>query len=314
MIRERFLERPDIQGFVEWLTTDLESRIFHLKLPSTRFVRGGLDIRLQGIAKAQENYQWEGDWTSVSAKLLTLRTDLRQAAGNGGTQAATYDACRAILKWGNVENKWSVDFLEDLRDREDLVGYLNRMKPLLALNGTQSICDLNPKSVLKFNSGLTKIHALMDTTGSPIYDGRVGAAAAMLYHLYRASHQAKGAANHDQFGWGEGQSYTLRDPKYLKYLGTPELKTKDGDIWAQRQLKLGWIIQAVLTMNKGLFPGLPMADRCHALEAGLFMVGYDLRAVINGWHIPDPPDLVKKQLRAKAHAAAWRKRKASAPA
>ncbi|KPW89208.1 hypothetical protein ALP58_01892, partial [Pseudomonas savastanoi] len=49
----------------------------------------------------------------------------------------------------------------------------------------------------------TKIHALLDTTGSPIYDGRVGAAIALLYHLYRQGTGTTAPQALD-FAWGPG--------------------------------------------------------------------------------------------------------------
>jgi hypothetical protein len=51
--------------------------------------------------------------------------------------------------------------------------------------------------------------------------------------------------------------------------------------WAQVQLKLGWIFWGLLSYCPNLFKNEgDIAARAHALEASLFMVGYDLRCFV----------------------------------
>ena len=132
----------------------------------------------------------------------------------------------------------------------------------------------------------------------------------MLYHLYRGSSEAlaDGLASHRMFGWGPGlddpesdRIRQIRNPAMLGrgYNGTPQLLYQSPHIWAQRQLILGWIMRAVLERTT-LFTGVDssLAQRCHAFEAGLFMMGYDLRALIpGGWSIPDPKKKVYRRRR-----------------
>jgi len=61
------------------------------------------------------------------------------------------------------------------------------IQALLAVNGlpSQRIEDITAAKIKKFDSGLTKIHALLDGDGSPIYDSRVAGATSLLYCLYR---------------------------------------------------------------------------------------------------------------------------------
>lgn len=66
--------------------------------------------------------------------------------------------------------------------------------------------------------------------------------------------------------------------------------------WATRQLQLGWIVRHLLETHCEIFPGLSIEERCHRFEAGLFMMGYDLRSMVpNGWDMPEPPVLVRKR-------------------
>lgn len=289
MNKKQFLNQQDVQDFVKWLVDNLPTLPVHLKVArSNRFVPEAIDCKVQGIEAVQAKYHWGGDWEAVKAQLRRLRIRLRLAI-RARDEFATYAACKAILAWGNVYG--AVDFLNEQLEKKILVNYLKQCRPLLALDREQRLCHLTKQSILRFDSGMTKIHALLDTTGSPIYDGRVGAAIALLYHMYRQGTGAIAPVALD-FAWGPGIGEQIRDPKHLKlgYDGTPQLSTTSRHLWARRQLQLGWIIRAVLEKTE-LFAKLPrQVERCHAFEAGLFMMGYDLRGLVpNGYAISVPP-------------------------
>ncbi len=299
MNREEFLNQPDVAAFVRWLIEHLPIIPIHLKLLSSQFVPGGLDIQVQGIEAVNDQYRWKGSWSTVKGRLAVLRADLKSAV-RASDQDRTYGACAAVLDWGNVPK--SKGFLEHLSRKGTLVSYLTIRRPFLSPTGSQKLSELTKPLFSKFNSGLTKVHALLDVDGSPIYDGRVGAAIALLYHVYRQTPEAThaGAATHRWFAWGpgidnpySGRIRQIRDPAMLGrgYEGTPQLLSHQSPhLWAQRQVILGWIMRSVL--NKTTWFGgdtIDLAERCHAFEAGLFMIGYDLRALVpNGWSIPDP--------------------------
>lgn len=295
--RETFLGLADVDAFVTWLVDNLPTLQVDLRVRSSSFVPGGLEAQVIGIEAVQACYRWKGDWATVSQLLATLRQELRTQV-QAGDHDGTFKACVAILDWGNVPS--SAGYLDDLRQQGVLVQYLQDIAPLLSPKGNQRLSDLTRAAIPRFNSGLTKVHALLDDAGSPIYDGRVGAAIAMLYHLYRASPAAVGYADHRMFGWGPGyetpgadRQRQIRNPRLLArgLIGTPQLLGHASPhIWARRQVILGWIMREVLARS-GLFrqEGADLAGRCHMLESSLFMVGYDLRCLVpGGWLIPDP--------------------------
>jgi len=299
MDRNEFLAQADVQAFIKWLIEHLPALPVHLKLRNSKCVAGGLEAKVNGIEAVKDQYQWNGDWQSAKNKLTTLRKNLLSAV-HANDQCQTYNACAEILDWGNVPR--SKLFLFELKSNGALVNYLTIRRPLLCPNGSQRLSDLTRPLFSKFNSGLTKVHALLDVDGSPIYDGRVGAAIGLLYHLYRKTPAAEkaGPATHCWFAWGPGISEQqsdrirhIRNPAMLGlgYKGTPMLLSRQSPhIWAQRQVILGWIMRSILE-QAALFGGtaVAIAERCHAFEAGLFMMGYDLRALVpNGWNISDP--------------------------
>ncbi|OGB04781.1 MAG: hypothetical protein A3G29_07965 [Burkholderiales bacterium RIFCSPLOWO2_12_FULL_64_99] len=287
MNKNQFLIQPDVRDFVKWLGGNLPTMPVHLKIKRSNFVPQEIDCTVQGIEEVQAKYQWGGDWEAAKAELRRLRIQLRLAI-RARDELATYAACEAILAWGNVDG--AVDFLKEQLRNKSLVNYLKQIRPLLALDGHQCLSHLTKQNILRFDSGMTKIHSLLDTTGSPIYDGRVGAAIALLYHMYRQASCANTPVALD-WAWGPGKGAQIRDPKHLKlgYEGTPQLSTGSRHLWARRQLQLGWIIREVLRETE-LFAELPrLVDRCHAFEAGLFMLGYDLRCLVpNGYAISVP--------------------------
>lgn len=145
---------------------------------------------------------------------------------------------------------------------KSLVKYLKQCQALFALDRNQQLNHLTKQNFLRFDSGMTKIHALLDTAGSPIYDGRIGAAIALLYRLYRQSTGTTAPQALDFAGPGIGDQ--IRNPEHLKlgYNGTPQLSTTSRHPWARRQLQLGWIIRAVLEGSE-LFAKQPqLVDRC----------------------------------------------------
>lgn len=314
MDRDAYLQQDDIRYFVAWLADNLKTLPMHLKFSKSRnYVPNGLDEVVTGIQGVQACYQWAGNWTTVSKILQDFRKAIRHAA-LAGDDEATYAVCREILRWGGVDNPSSIRFLDDKKSHNNFGAYLLRVEPLLALNGANRLSDITEELVPTYNSGMTKIHALFDTTGLPIYDGRVGAAIAALYHLYRASLVDKKhpAADHRRFAMDAGQGCQIRDPRLLGigFVGTPTLNRSKPHQWAQRQVQLGWIMQDVLLKSPSLFSdALEMDQRCHRFEAGLFMMGYDLRALIpSGWQIAEPLQLVKKRQSAKKYYAARRAR------
>lgn len=300
MNRDEFLKSDDVQGFVSWMAVTLPGLPIDLRFARSKYVKGGLNKKVVGIEGAQQAYQWAGEWDQVSAILRAFRERLRLASASNDVKSA-YTVCEEILAWGGVLKPASVSFLTELANSGELLRYLHSVEALLRLDGANRLSGITIKSVPAFNSGLTKIHAIFDQTGSPILDGRVAAAAATLYHLYRSSvcpHSGP-AANHEIFAWDEGPGIQLRNPQLLddKYSGTQRLNRKKPHEWAARQLKLGWIVRHLLETHGEIFPGPSLEERCHRFEAGLFMMGYDLRSMVaNGWDIPEPIVLARKRV------------------
>src|SRR5690606_22815344 len=73
--------------------------------------------------------------------------------------------------------------------------------------------------------------------------------------------------------------------------------------WAQWQVKLGWIVTSLLHQQSEWFSTeQTLAARCHAFEACLFMIGYDLRCFsLSDDDISDPHPSSEKKATRKAN-------------
>jgi hypothetical protein len=302
MQREEFLNQPDVAGFINWLRTSLPTQVFHLQMASSRFVPGGLNVQVTGLPSVLQHYVWRtdwkdphnnnqpvlsSDWNSTQASLQRLQYWISNAVATANENEALA-ACLEILHWGGVRG--AIPFVKRLHSENRLVAYFQSLCLLMALdtNPSQCLSQLTANNVERFDAGLTKICALLDSSGSPIYDSRVGAAMAMLYALYRASAQTL-VPSVLRFPSGSARGRQIRNPGTIGYQAAPQFFTNQvsSEEWARWQVRLGWILRAVLDTDQcdWFEQEGDIAERCHAFEACLFMVGYDLRCFLSPAHV-----------------------------
>jgi len=287
MKREEFLVQPEVESFIAWLAANLPALTFKLRFKASKFVPGGLTVDVQGIEQIVEHYRWKASWYDANRSVVESMTwvqtqrslgQLREwlsAAVNAGDEQQALQACLQILRWGGVTG--AIPFLHRLAAQGELSSYLQKMAGLMSLDGDNDLDELNESSVERFDSGLTKIHALLDLSGSPIYDSRVGAAIAMLYSLFRQQWAGRGKPLL-RFPSGGARGDQARNPgAFLNNLAAPQFSSIEYAEWARWQVRLGWIIRALLERTGWFADQGAMPARCHAFEASLFMLGYDLR-------------------------------------
>jgi hypothetical protein len=165
-----------------------------------------------------------------------------------------------------------------------LCPYLSDAGAAFALDTADVDAIVPPVALL--NSMLTKVHALYAEDGLPIYDSRVAAAIASLVEMWRVATGKSGnplpallifpatAASRTV----RGLFPTARSPCVMAY-GAPETTGQ----WASAKVRLGWVMESILRRLPELFaecrPAPSLAERMHAFEASLFMVGYDVRCL-----------------------------------
>ncbi len=290
MNKYQFLQHADVSKFIDWLYKELPIVKFNLKFAPSRYVPGGLLANNIHFNELLPFYRWQTrwsradgrfaesiDWISTKASIAELKEWLSYTV-LGVNDKEFGRACTAVLEWGGVLGARS--FIEEMARNNQLIKYMVSIRDIFGVSGNKNIEDLSNLTIKKFNSGLTKIHAFLDNDGLPIYDSRVGAAIAMFYALY-LSRTGYSASPLLSFPVGCARGNQVRDPAAI--LNTnPAPKFYSNAVepykWAQAQLKLGWIIESLLLSDQDLFSDEgALGSRCHAFEAGLFIIGYDLR-------------------------------------
>lgn len=291
MNKQQFLEQEDVSKFINWLILELPGLPIHLDIKTSPFNPIKINTNVKGLPSVLQYYSWKASWVDESSQEIVNSTDwdstnislellsnrLRLSIDNHDEQA-TLKICFQILKWGGV--KGAVRFLKDKASKNLLVKYLNSCRPFFDIASNQNIDEVDANLIQRFDAGMTKIHSLLDKSGSPIYDSRVGAAIAMLYQLYKKDCDGDSLL---EFPSGSARGSQIRDPSGLGFKSSPQFYTNRVKPyhWAQYQIKLGWIIELLAKQN--WFTGQnsnSIPYQCRAIEACLFMVGYDIRALV----------------------------------
>jgi hypothetical protein len=283
--------------FADYLSCRLPYISIHLQiLPSSRC--GEIDKRLTGVEAVLENYQWSANWTdkngrSVSSRdwettkcsLRRLKSQLRTASSTG-TEDNILAACDRVLRWGGDRNaKVGANlFLTGFDQPGQLGTYLRETKAAFDLTKDD---PEQLRAVHKMNAMLSKVHALMADDGLPIYDSRVSGAIATMAELYRREKGLTSLPESIRFPATGGPrrrvGHFLPDAVDTCHINYSSKNT--ARIWTLAKWRLGRIFRQVLSQNLALFKNEgDIASRCHALEASLFMIGYDPSCLLTEAH------------------------------
>lgn len=286
MNKIQFLKISDVNDFVSWLAGNLPTLPICLRIGKSPFVPNGVNANITGFGNVLNHYVWKstgmkiGDWTETKAHLTGLSKDLITAV-SAGNHVNTLDECDKILAWGGDRNPsvGATPFLHGMAPGT-LCSYINNAGSALSLVNADE-ATLSPPVTL-MNAMLTKVHALYATDGLPIYDSRVAAAIASLVELWRQSTGKYGSALPPALAFPA--TLTTRTvlrvfpnaihPGVMVY-GAPATPQQ----WSSAKVRLGWIMEEVLTKSPNLTLAgqhASLADRMHAFEASLFMIGYDV--------------------------------------
>lgn len=291
MNKQAFLADQDVEDFLVWLARELPRLKIRLDIKRSRFVPSGLKVAVTGLESVLAHYTWKshgmasGNWAAASAHLTNLAHRLRDAVKRDSDPDAL-DACRDILQWGGNRN-WNTGaypFLSAMAAAGVLCRYLRDTGAAFALE-TADVDALVPP-VETLNSMLTKVHALYAQDGLPIYDSRVAAAITSLVEMWRMAAGKSGDPLPVPLTFpATTASRTVRrrfpharSPGVMAY-GAPETAGQ----WASAKVRLGWVMESTLGRMPAMFSDCchapSLAERMHAIEASLFMVGYDVECL-----------------------------------
>lgn len=285
-----YLQLPVIQGFVEWLGTNLDNETFaHNYLQR----RTQTNWQCTSLYDAYCQYRWPqsgvfaADFSSNVQILDRLRLALRNAIDLNSDDALARSAAINVMAWGGVRNG-NVSWLTT--NEKGLADTLARVRNGLNAADTDQLRFLEETSPLRFNSGMSKVYSLL-CDDLVIYDSRVAAALGLAVTRFCQQQGILQTPAELSFPWAPAKtaigarSSTRRDPR-AGSLHFPRLKS--GRSYAEWNLKASWLLLAVLESDAGRSSkfaqlGQP-AERLRALEAALFMIGYDLHSGLEAMH------------------------------
>lgn len=276
----------EVAEFTTWMAAQLrdDSTLGH----DYRRPRQAGPVVFRHLADALAQYHWpiavavsQGSDASgsLAANTLVLKR-LQQALRTADTDAAARDAAVAVMQWGGVVNG-NVRWLENNTD--GLAALLRDVSDLLR----EDADDVRrfPRN-LRFNAGMTKVYSLL-LDNFIIYDSRV--AAALCWFVLRWAIETGQPAippllNFPCMPAKEGEDPEIRKvrnpsegPWQFQRMGNRALEH------VQWNLRASWLLQAVLAQAGPDTAFQRSAQPLRALEAALFMWGYDL-----GQNLPQP--------------------------
>ncbi|HEX4051158.1 MAG TPA: hypothetical protein VHY19_09790 [Steroidobacteraceae bacterium] len=280
--RAQYLAETNVKTFLQWL------RALVMAPPGS--LTHSYRIRLKGrgritqswscgsLREAWQHYEWgkgsARDFIANKTILDKLQSDLHDSLRKRDERRALA-TCIDVQKWGGTLR--NIPALMTLSATDGLITYLPECKAAFAAaNGTGRLCF--PASFIS-NAGFTKIYSLL-CEDFVIYDSRVAAALGMLIIRWCKQHRPLLTKVPPTLSvrWKAGkEGARARVPKNRNPSRAPyelsEWHTRGShvtsNVWAN------WLLSAAVPAGR-LWGITRSADKLRALEAALFMVGYEV--------------------------------------
>ena len=282
-----YLAVPVVARFVEWLGTHLDSATL-AHTYTNRLTKA--HWHCESLFDAYRKYDWRqptlpglpaaGSSFAANAATLNALSLALRAALSPPNDAATCMAATHVMAWGGV-TPGNVRWLN--------VNTLTLAALLLTVKGALDSHALGGSVLtnrnLRFNAGMTKVYSLI-CDGLIIYDSRVAAALGWAVALFCQAQGLGTVPPELNFPWAPAKAAPnqpnpkRRDPS----VGALTFqKLTSGPRHAEWNLKASWVLEAALACPAGQLSqfgqdrALPTpALQLRAVEAALFMIGYDL--------------------------------------
>ncbi len=298
-----YLSEQNVRSFLEYLASLVREpqTLRH----SYKHADEGYEWQCTGLLDAAKRYSFpivEQFWVytgkidvrSLSANAVVhnhLKGQLREAlAGGPPKDARARAAAAAILHWGGTEiqGNHNLDALETLAGRpEGFVGYIELCRRSFSSGRTFDL-SLFKDSAYGFRSsaGFTKIYSLA-FDDFVIYDSRVAAALGLLVIRWWALQRSKNSSESTlpeslRFLCMPSQDDQRRNPNSNWFGITGFPKSYGNHIrHIQANIRANWLLKRVVTDSAferevSQHPHPYQVEPLRALEAALFMIGYDL--------------------------------------
>ncbi|GJN55073.1 hypothetical protein [Pseudomonas tohonis] len=276
---------PVVAQFVGWLGANLDNNTLSHCYTNRRT---GVRWNCTSLYDAYAQYHWPhqplprlsrlagGSFAHNAATLSALRSDLQRALSPPLNDTAACLGAIEVMTWGGVR-AGNVRWLN--ANTGGLASLLIDTRDALNANDTSDHRLTNPG--LRFNSGMTKVYSLI-CDSLIIYDSRVAAALGWIVTKFCQAMGLSQVPAELCFPWAPAKeapgtpSPKQRNPS-VRNLTFSSLRADASH--AKWNMKASWLLEAVLASHyarHSRFTSIPQNERLRAIEAALFMIGYDL--------------------------------------
>ncbi len=273
MKRDEYLKDQDVSAFIEWAAKLVSGEwgLEHSWSSNDPQGRNPRQFDCQSLYEACESYYWNGgSFEGMAARFDEFRRELKEATDADPATDEDKDsflkAADSIAKWGGINNLKSLTNM-GRGALEKLNANAERLDP-------KNTDTDNLRGFKYMNSSFTKIYSAM-IDDFPIYDSRVGCALTSLIKQFCKERRYNGVPALLSFGVppGRGDAGESRNPSDGFY-EFPNIRGAQYTRHADSNLKAAWILGKLAEIEDGDFSKVPKNRRVRALEAALFMIGY----------------------------------------
>ena len=289
MKKEAYLNKFEVKEFVKWLAKDI-----NLLTHSYKHSKDKVTYSFKNLTDALSQYNWAFNQfpdcrdklhicktksLEENAKILNfLKIDLETSLQSNNFEIFRKSAI-ALMCWGGTHRtrviggvpKGNIPWFEN---ESNLIIVHQTLKILSSQN--DDIHSLRDIGGLRFNSGLTKLYSLL-IDDFIIYDSRVAAALAWFVLKFKEIKNLREIPDELKFACMRDGSH-IRNPLPNKNIGFSYTEHTNPSIHAQWNIRASWILsEAVKLIPNSDYYSHKNVKPIRALEAALFMWGYDLR-------------------------------------
>ena len=274
MKKTDYLQHEDVGAFINWLVPLLDQPgAFQHQYTQ---LKPKLHWQCDSLYSAYQNYQWKKLGLTATSKRLAALATVLQNSVHSNDSAGCLAASHQILEWGGVTAS-NADNLLAKHTAGELLPFFKRAYHELA---SDSADDAKIPQHVEMNSGFTKLYALL-MPDFVIYDSRVGAALGLLVRRFCEDKKRANVPDVLSFAYakarpakGHQPGRNPRDPSTALHQ-FPALRN-DAVFHTRHNLRANWLLRGVLDKTNSRFNSLPDGQQLRALEAALFMIGYQV--------------------------------------
>lgn len=273
MLRDQYLKNKEVEIFIKYFKHIIaggEGSFIQKYIPKKN---KSAAYSIQNFQGAYLNYTWAGNTLSETEEDLS-KISLKDHNGDvfSDDQNCLIRALK-ILNWGGVVNGPSVMWLVKACEAGNLREKLLDASKILEGDDDSLVKRFSNNEDLRSDSATTKLFSEI-SEHSIIYDDRVGAAIASIVKNYLLNANYQRIPETLQFMRGNQKS---RNPSTTEFRFPRKITGEDH---ALSNLRMNWITYEIACDNK-LFSGWGIKEntvtkRMRAIEAALFMIGYDI--------------------------------------